>query len=232
MLRCSPRDIRDSAAIGSPWVPVVISTTRSAAIISAAPMSITSSSATLQVAQLAGDAHVAHHRPADERHPPAQRHCGVDDLLHPIDIGGEARDDDPAFGAADQPVQRRADLAFRRSDARDLGIRRVAQEQVDAGVAEPRHARQVGGPAVERQLVELDVAGVQDSACAGVDRDGQAAGNRVVDREVLALEHAVRGCAALGDLDEHRLDAVLAALLGDQREGELRADDRNVRAAA
>ena len=46
-------------------------------------------------------------------------------------------------------------------DAGNLGVRRIAQEQVDAGVAEPRHARQIGGPAVERQLVELDVAGVQ-----------------------------------------------------------------------
>ena len=40
MLRCSPRDIRDNAAIGSPCVPVVISTTRSGGIISAAPMSM------------------------------------------------------------------------------------------------------------------------------------------------------------------------------------------------
>ena len=35
----------------------------------------------------------------------------------------------------------------------------------------------------------------------------------------------------LGDLDEHRLDAVFAALRGDQRERELRADDRDVGAA-
>ena len=33
---------------------------------------------------------------------------------------------------------------------------------------------------------------------------------------------------ALGDLDEHRLDAVFAALLRDQRQRELRADDRDV----
>ena len=91
-----------------------------------------------------------------------KRHCGVDDLLHPVDVGGEARHDDATVGAADQPVQRRPDLALRRADARYLGIRGVAQEQVDAGVAQPRHAGQVGGPPVERHLVELDVAGVPE----------------------------------------------------------------------
>ena len=37
---------------------------------------------------------------------------------------------------------------------------------------------------------------------------------------------------AFGDLDEHRLDAVFAALLGDQRERELGPDDRDVGDAA
>ena len=62
----------------------------------------------------------------------------------------------------------------------------------------------------------------------GEHRDGQAAGNGVVDREVLALEHAMRAPLTLGDLDEHRLDAVLAALLRHQRQRELRADERDV----
>ncbi len=120
------------------------------------------------------------------------------------------------------------DLAFGRARRRDLGVGRVAQEQVDTGVAEPGHPGQVGGSAVQRQLVELDVTGMQHGARAGVDRDGQRVRDRVVDREVLALEHAVRAALPLGDLDEHRLDPVLAALRGDQRQGELRADDRDV----
>ena len=48
ILRCSPRDIRESADSGSPWVPVVMSTSRSGAIISAAAISMMSSSATLR----------------------------------------------------------------------------------------------------------------------------------------------------------------------------------------
>ena len=42
-----------------------------------------------------------------------------------------------------------------------LGVGRVGQEQVDALLAEPRERPQVGDAAVERQLVHLEVAGVQ-----------------------------------------------------------------------
>ena len=120
------------------------------------------------------------------------------------------------------------DFALRRPDTGDLGVGGVAQEQIHPGVPEPGHARQIGGPAVERQLVEFDVAGVQNGSGTGAHRDGQRVGNGVVDREVLALEHSVRAAHPLGHLDEHRLDPVLTAFRGDQGQGELRADDRNV----
>ena len=45
-------------------------------------------------------------------------------------------------------------------------------------------------PAVERQLVHLEVAGVQHGAGAGPDRDGERVGDGVVDREELAVERA------------------------------------------
>ena len=51
----------------------------------------------------------------------------------------------------------------------------------------------------------------------------------MVDREVLALEHAMRRSLPLRNLHEHRLDAVFAALLRDQRQRELRSDKRNIR---
>ncbi len=46
--------------------------------------------------------------------------------------------------------------------------------------------------------------------------------------EVLALEHAVRRSLSLRDFDEDRFDAVFAALRRDQRQRELRADERDV----
>ena len=51
---------------------------------------------------------------------------------------------------ADQPVQCRPDFALRRPDTRNLGVGRVAQEQIHPGVAEPGHARQIGGSTVQR----------------------------------------------------------------------------------
>ena len=49
-------------------------------------------------------------------------------------------------------------------EAGDLGVGRVGEEQVDALLAEPGERAQVGEPAVERQLVHLEVAGVQHHA--------------------------------------------------------------------
>ena len=51
----------------------------------------------------------------------------------------------------------------------------------------------------------------------------------MVDGEVLAFEHAVPAALPLGDVDEHRLDAVLTAFRGNHRQGELRSDNRDVR---
>ena len=52
--------------------------------------------------------------------------------------------------------------------------------------AEPGEAAEVGEPAVQRQLVHLEVAGVQDQAGAGPDRHRERVRDRVVDREELA----------------------------------------------
>ena len=109
-----------------------------------------------------------------------------------------------------------------------FGVGRVAQKQVHTGVAEPRHAGQVGGATVQRGLVEFDVTGVQYGSRTGVHRDRQRVGDGVVDGEVFALEHAVAAALPLFDFDEHRLDAVLAAFGGDHGQGELGADDGNV----
>jgi hypothetical protein len=61
-----------------------------------------------------------------------------------------------------------------------------------------------------------------------MNRDRQAAGNGVVDVEVLALEYAVLTALPRPHFGDIRFDAVLAALLSDERERELRADDRNI----
>ena len=96
------------------------------------------------------------------------------------------------------------------------------------GRAEPGEAGQVGKAAVQRQLVHLEVAGVQYRAGRRLDRDGQRVRDGVVDREELPLERAELLRLSLGDRQRVRLDAALGQLRLDQSEGELRADQRDV----
>ena len=117
-------------------------------------------------------------------------------------------------------------------EAGHLGVGRVDQEQVHALLAQPGEGPQVGDPLVERELVHLEVAGVQHQAPAGPDRHRQAVRDRVVDRDELAVEGPEPLPASLGDLDGLRGDAVLLELGLDEREGQLGADQRDVAAFA
>jgi hypothetical protein len=77
--------------------------------------------------------------------------------------------------------------------------------------------------------VHLEVGGVQDQPGTGADRDRQRVGDRVVDRHELQPERAELDDVALLDLVLHRLpEPVLAQLAGDQRQGQLGADQRDV----
>ena len=118
----------------------------------------------LEVAEIPG------HRPCcaastGRRRPPcAVRDRGVQDLLHPVHVGGEAGDDQPLPALAEHPVQGGGDVALRRGEAGHLGVGGVDHEQVDPLLPESGEGPQVGDPAVQRQLVHLEVAGVQDRA--------------------------------------------------------------------
>ena len=60
----------------------------------------------------------------------------VDRLLHAVDVRGERGDEDPAGARRDDLAERLADEPLRAGHARPLGVRRVAEEEVDAAVAE------------------------------------------------------------------------------------------------
>ena len=109
-----------------------------------------------------------------------------------------------------------------------LGVGGVRQQQVDAGQPEPGEGAEVGEDAVERKLVHLEVAGVHQRARRRVHGDGERVGDRVVDRHELAVERPGDVVVAGGDLDQRRLDPVLAQLGRDQGEGEPRPDQRDV----
>ena len=75
-----------------------------------------------------------------------------------------------------------------RREAGGLGVGRVGEEEVDALLPQPRERAQVGDPPVERELVHLEVAGVQHQLAAGADRDGERVRDGVVDRDELQVE--------------------------------------------
>ena len=117
---------------------------------------------TLEVAEIPGHAHVAHHRPADVNHLAAMGHGGIQAVLHPVHVGGEAGDDHPLLALDEDPFQGGTDVAFSGDEAGDLRVRRVDHEQVDPRGAQSGEGPEIGQPTVQRQLVHLEVAGVQD----------------------------------------------------------------------
>ena len=183
----------------------------------------------VQVAEVAGHAHVAQHRSTDVDDLAAVGHCGVQDLLDPVHVRGEAGHDHPLLAGVEDAFQRRGDVALRGGEAGHLGVGRVDQEQVDPLLAEPGERPQVGDPAVQGQLVHLEVAGVQQRAGRRPYGHGQRIGDGVVDGDELEVEGADGEPLAVGD---HALldvaDPVLADLLVQQGEGQLGADQRDV----
>lgn len=114
----------------------------------------------------------------------------------------------------------------------NLGVRGVGEKKVDAFLAQPGERVQVGETAVQRELVHLEVTGGHGHARGGADGDGESVRDGVVDRDELAVEDADALALALGDLKGVRTDPVLLELRLDEREGQLRADEGDVRLQA
>ncbi len=132
-----------------------------------------------QVAQGLRDVEVLLHRPADDRHLAADLGGDVDRLLHPVHVRREGDDEDPPAPQRDQRAEGLADEALRAGHPGPLGVRRVAEEQIDALVAELGESADVGLQAVDGRVIQLPVAGVEDATRRGVEDDRHRVGDRV-----------------------------------------------------
>ncbi len=180
------------------------------------------------VAQVARDVEVLDHRAADDGDLAAAGLGGVDDALQAVDVRREARHDHAAGRVADDALERGCDELLGLRDARALGVRGVGEHQVDAVGAEPRELGEIGRPAVDRRVVDLVVARVQDRALGGVQRDRDGIGHRVRDARELGRERAAGdGIALAVDLDELGVaqQPVLVQLRLHHAEREPRAPD-------
>ena len=88
----------------------------------------------------------------------------VEHLLDARDVAREGRHDDPAVERLHDLAERLADRPLGRRVAGVLGTGGVRQEADHALLAEPGEDREVGQLAVDRGVVELEVAGVDDRA--------------------------------------------------------------------
>ena len=123
----------------------------------------------------------------------------------------------------DDLPERLADEPLRARHAGALGVRRVAEHQVDAAVAELGEPADVGLEPVDRRVVELPVAGVED-APGGASRrtTATAVGDRV--RHAHELERGTgraRSASPSGSASRSSVDGaepVLVELRLDQAE--------------
>ncbi len=141
---------------------------------------------------------------------------------------GERGDDHAPGRVADDPLERRRDDLLALGDALALGVRRVGEQQREPCLAEAPELREIGAPAVDRRVVDLEVARVQERALIGVQRDRDRVGDRVRDAHELGAERAdLHRLAVRIDLDQLRVvaDAVLVELGLDQPERQARAPD-------
>ena len=155
---------------------------------------------------------------------------GVEDLLDARDVAGEGRHDhaaverlhDLAEGLADRPLGRRV--------ARVLGAGRVGQQAQHAFLAEPGEDREVGQLAVDRGVVELEVAGVDDRPDRRAQRDAHRVRDRVADPERDHVERPDLDLVARVEREQRVVvELVLLDLVAEQAAGEGGGVDRHAR---
>ncbi|MPM60694.1 hypothetical protein SDC9_107546 [bioreactor metagenome] len=151
-------------------------------------------------------------------------------------VRGEAGHHEFLGSLAEDPLQCGLDVLLGKGEAGHIGVGGVGHQQVDPPLitGQPREPAQVSDPLVERQLIHLEVAGMQHHAGAGLDRDGQRIRDRMVDREELQLERAGDHRVTLDHLVIHGgiAQPVFAQLAVHERQGQLAAVKRDVLAAA
>ena len=120
-----------------------------------------------------------------------------------MDVRGERGHDDPSGRVAHDSHERRGHDLLGLRHAGTLGVGRVGHQHVDAVLAEPGETCHVGALAVDRRVVELEVARVHDRAVVGVQRDRDGIRDRVGHPHELGLEGAAGKPLHLVGIDLH-----------------------------
>ena len=110
--------------------------------------------------------------------------------------------------------------------SRDVGVRGIRKQQVDALLGKLVDGVVVGRDAIDGRLIELEVARVHDGAGRRLNIEAECAGNRVRHRKELERKAAETEARAISDLAELRtLDVVFGELTLDHAKRELARED-------
>jgi hypothetical protein len=180
-----------------------------------------------QVSEALGDLGVLNHAASDKGDAAIELRRQIDEDLHPVDARRERRDDQLAAGAGEDFLEGFHDLELGAGEAAAIDVGAVGEQRQHAGGAELGEPVDVEVLAVNRRLVDLEVAGVDDDPRRGVNRDCHAIRHAVRDAYELDLERAHGDALARRYRYEHAaIEAVLLQLRLDQRQRQRRAVDR------
>ena len=141
----------------------------------------------------------------------------------------ERSDDDALLRLADDAVQSLADFGLARRERGFRRVRGVAHHEIHSDFVVARKRTEVEVDAVDRGLVELEVAGVQHVARRALQKHAHSAGDRVVHGEELRREAAHLHLLAGLDFNELGVfNAMLGELPLDKAERELGRIDGNL----
>ncbi len=107
-----------------------------------------------------------------------------------MDVGRERRDEHAALATRDDLAEGLSHKPLGARDAGPLGIRRVAEEQVDAAIAELGEPSDIGAQAVDGRVIELPVAGMENPTRRGLDGERNRVGDGVGNAHELDAERA------------------------------------------
>ncbi len=142
----------------------------------------------LDVAEVSRDVDVLAHRAADDNDFAAGPDGDVDRLLHSMDVRGKAGDEHAPLAPRDDLIERLPDQPLGAGEAGSLGVRRVAEQQVDTHRAQLGESSDVGSLSVHRGVVELPVAGHQHPAGGALQHDRHRVRHGMRDADELDAE--------------------------------------------
>ena len=184
----------------------------------------------LQITKLLGDRHIPNHRAAHQHHLTAALGSSIQNLLHTVHMRRERCHNNTPGCVPEHVGNNGANILLGRGEPGHLGIGGVRQEQVNAFFTQFSEVAQIGDAPIQRQLIHLKVAGVQHGASTGANKDRKGIRDRVIHRNKFALIRTETLHLVFFHRQRVRLNAVLGKFRLHKGQGQLRADEGNIRA--